>query len=326
MDFNGDYPGSRVKRLKVDTTADIGTDLTVHGSVNINGDIKMRNITATDIKTTTLETDNFQADYANITLLDLTGTVPMLLNSTASAMAITSISSDIEISPYGTAMATFSGLGTTFHSPATFSSVGTVSDLVSTKCTLGSASCTTLTATSSSLGSASCTSLTATTSSLGVATASSLTTTVLSATNQLQTIFGSTAVQSVPNNSYVYCTAFNPTPLVSRGSPAVSLSGSTFTVNSTGMYQIGYYIVWNNNAIGLRSTCIRINGAPTNYVMDIRNAISVGAYATHNMGNINTYQAAGTTFQLEVFQNSGGALDLGNWGNQIITISFTRLY
>ncbi len=311
MDFNGDYPGSRVKRLKVDTTADIGTDLTVHGSVNINGDIKMRNITATDIKTTTLETDNFQADYANITLLDLTGTVPMLLNSTASAMAITSISSDIEISPYGTAMATFSGLGTTFHSPATFSSVGTVSDLVSTKCTLGSASCT---------------SLTATTSSLGVATASSLTTTVLSATNQLQTIFGSTAVQSVPNNSYVYCTAFNPTPLVSRGSPAVSLSGSTFTVNSTGMYQIGYYIVWNNNAIGLRSTCIRINGAPTNYVMDIRNAISVGAYATHNMGNINTYQAAGTTFQLEVFQNSGGALDLGNWGNQIITISFTRLF
>jgi len=311
MDFNGDYPGSRVKRLKVDTTADIGTDLTVHGSANINGDIKMRNITATDIKTTTFETKNLQADYANITLLDLTGTQPVLLNSTAPTVAITSISSDIDISPYGTAMATFSGLGTTFHSPATFSTVGTDSDLVSTKCSLGSASCTTLTVTSSSLG---------------VATSSSLTTAVLSATNQIQTIFGSTAVQSVPNNSYVYCTAFNPTPLVSRGSPAVSLSGSTFTINSTGMYQIGYYIVWNNNATGLRSTCIRINGAPTNYVMDIRNAISVGAYATHNMGNITTYQPAGTTFQLEVFQNSGGALDLGNWGNQIITISFTKLY
>jgi len=319
MDFNGDYPGSRVKRLKVDTTADIGTDLTVHGSVNINGDIKMQNITATDIKTTTLETDNFQADYAktdnfqadyaNITLLDLTGTVPMLLNSSASAMAITSISSDIEISPYGTAMATFSGLGTTFHSPATFSTVGTDSDLVSTKCSLGTASCTSLIATSSSLG---------------AATATSLTTTVLSATSQIQTIFGSTAAQSVSTSSFSFCTAFDPTPTVSRGSPAVSLSGSTFTVNSTGTYLVGYYVVWDPNATGRRSCCVRINGGPTNYVYDARNAVSTGS--TNNMGSMTTYATAGTTFQLEVFQNSGSSINLGNYGNQICNVSFTKLY
>jgi len=153
-------------------------------------------------------------------------------------------------------MATFSGLGTTFHSPATFSSVGTVSDLVSTKCSLGSASCTTLTATSSSLG---------------VATSSSLTTAVLSATNQIQTIFGSTAAQSVSTSSFSFCTAFDPTPTVSRGSPAVSLSGSTFTVNSTGTYLVGYYVVWDANATGRRSCCVRINGGPTNFIYDSRN-------------------------------------------------------
>lgn len=37
MDFNGDYPGSRVKRLRVDTTADIGGDLTVGGTLTVSG-------------------------------------------------------------------------------------------------------------------------------------------------------------------------------------------------------------------------------------------------------------------------------------------------
>ncbi len=309
MDFNGDYPASRVKRLKVDTTADIGTDLTVHGAVYINGDIKMRNITATDVKTTTLEAKNIQADYANITLLDLTGTQPILLNSTAPTVAITSISSDIEISPNGTAMATFTGLGTTFHAPATFTTGGTDSDLVSTKCSLGTASCTSLIATSSSLG---------------VATSSSMTTAVLSATNQIQTIFGSTAAQSVSSNSFSFCTAFDPSPTVSRGSPAVSLSGSTFRVNSTGTYLIGYYVVWDANATGRRSACVRINGGPTNYIYDARNAVATGS--TNNMGSMTTYATAGTTFQLEVFQNSGSSVNLGNYGNQICNVSFTKLY
>lgn len=37
MDFNGDYPGSRVKRLRVDTTADIGGDVKIDGSLTVSG-------------------------------------------------------------------------------------------------------------------------------------------------------------------------------------------------------------------------------------------------------------------------------------------------
>lgn len=293
MDFNGDYPGSRVKRLKVDTTAEIGTDLTVHGAIISNGDIKIRNITATDVKTDTLETKNLQTDYANVGLLDLTGTQPILLNSTASTMSVASVGSDIEISPYGTAMATFTGLGTTFHAPVTCSSVGTVSDLVSTKCSLGTVSC------------------------------SGLSATTLAATTQLQTVFGSTSAQTVTSNSFTFCTAFDPTPILSRGSPAVTLSGSTFTINTTGYYMVGYYVVWDANATGRRSACIRINGGPTNWVYDARNAVQTGS--TNNMGSFIVYATSGTYMQIEIFQNSGSDRLLGNYGNQVTTISFTKM-
>ena len=44
MDFNGDYPGSRVKRLKVDTTAEIGGDVTVGGDLKVAGAIEYKEI------------------------------------------------------------------------------------------------------------------------------------------------------------------------------------------------------------------------------------------------------------------------------------------
>lgn len=51
MDCNGDYPGSHVKRLRVDDTAIIGGDTTIGGNLSVNGDIKCASFTEEKILT-----------------------------------------------------------------------------------------------------------------------------------------------------------------------------------------------------------------------------------------------------------------------------------
>ena len=51
MDFNGDFPGSRVKRLKVDTTADIAGDTTIGGDLHVGGTIDFKDVKADRVLT-----------------------------------------------------------------------------------------------------------------------------------------------------------------------------------------------------------------------------------------------------------------------------------
>lgn len=51
MDFNGDYPGSRVKRLKVDTTAEIDGDTTIGGDLHVEGAIDIKEVKTDKIAT-----------------------------------------------------------------------------------------------------------------------------------------------------------------------------------------------------------------------------------------------------------------------------------
>lgn len=51
MDFNGDYPGSRVKRLKVDTTAEIDGDTTIGGDLHVDGTVDLKEVKTDKVAT-----------------------------------------------------------------------------------------------------------------------------------------------------------------------------------------------------------------------------------------------------------------------------------
>ena len=309
MDFNGDYPGSRVKRLRVDTTADVGSDLTVGGTIRSNGDIIIRDLEARDIKAYSIDVTNSKASYSNVSFLDVTGTVPILLNSSAPTMSITSVSSDIAISPYGTSVATFGGLGTTFHSPATFSSVGTVSDLVSTKCSLGTASCDTVIATTSTIGVATATSLTstdvkattltATTSTLGNLTCTTLTTTGQSLFRAVISSPLSIADSKVVTLTFNSVTSTSPDAFFLPGNQTVQFANS-------GRYLMSLQLQWGSNTLGSRTQWIqgsggfqfahmRYNPAPDGSA--IMTGSDYGAFTTNSL-------------TAQVYQNSGSSIDI----------------
>lgn len=184
----------------------------------------------------------------------------------------------------------------------------------------GDLAATTISCTTATISTLSAPTLTSTTSSLGTATASSIT-----ATNQILTTFNTSSYVGIGNTSFVAYSGWNTTPITSRGVSPVTVSGATFTINETGYYDIGFQILWVSNATGQRSATWRFNGASTCYAYDIRNAITTAGQITSNMGSIRRYCTAGDTAFVEVWQNSGGSLDIGNNGNQIVGASFMKL-
>lgn len=340
MDFNGDYPGSRVKRLKVDTTADIGTDLTVGGDATITGDVAVQgDISGGTFTPSTVLTGNGSAalpahSFSSLKTLGMyktgsnnlgfavNGTEKFEIRNTASETISTMIapSYTFKSSPLSTI-----SYNTTTSAVEVLADGFLTGSFDTSKFSTSRCEATTVVATTSTLGTATATTLTVSgTSSLGSTTITSMTASSVTSSDQLQTIFASTAATSISNTSFTLYNGWATTPSISRGSPAVTVSGSTFTINATGYYDVGFQIMWAANATGQRSATMRINGAPTNFAYDIRNAVT-GGFVTSNMGSMRRYLTAGDTIAVEVWQNSGGSLNIQNNGNQIIGMSFMRV-
>ncbi len=98
---------------------------------------------------------------------------------------------------------------------------------------------------------------------------------------------------------------FPDIPLVDQG--GVGYSGGTFTINSTGTYLIHVKIVWSANATGYRNLYIEDDNG--NFY---GNHLIYPANATtwREVTSAVAYLSATDTFQVKVFQNTVGNLDL----------------
>jgi hypothetical protein len=157
-----------------------------------------------------------------------------------------------------------------------------------------------------------------------LSSSSTVTGSTVTATNQVLTTFGVTAATAISTSSFTLFSGWSTTPALSRGTAPVTVSGSQFTIHSTGYYDVGFQIMWAANATGQRSATMRINGAPTNFAYDIRNCVT-GGFVTSNMGSMKRYLSSGDYIEVEVWQNSGGSLNIQNNGNQIVGMSFVRI-
>jgi hypothetical protein len=89
----------------------------------------------------------------------------------------------------------------------------------------------------------------------------------------------------------------------SAGSP------TRLTMPETGWYMLGALVTYANNSSGVRNTNIVFNGTPR-LAVDSRMPLS-GAVTNVTLGN--PYYLGATNYvELQVFQNSGGALDITN--------------
>lgn len=223
--------------------------------------------------------------------------------------------------------------GTLTGNSGSFTGGLTTTSLVSTgACTLGAVTASSLTTSGvASVGSLSTVSISSTgPAALGAMTASSVTSSTsitgnnLSCSAQMLTTFAVTASTAISTSSFTLFNGWSTTPAISRGTAPVTVSGSQFTIHATGYYDIGFQIMWAANATGQRSATMRINGAPTNFAYDIRNAVT-GGFVTSNMGSMKRYLSSGDYVEVEVWQNSGGSLNIQNNGNQIAGINFIQM-
>lgn len=112
------------------------------------------------------------------------------------------------------------------------------------------------------------------------------------------------STNSVPNAVY--------TPLINMGAGpgdnpdcSVTLNGTTFTVREAGVYSIEAQILFPNNATGSRYAAITING--TNRY---RGMAMAGSGALTAPVNVTLRIDAGSTVELQAYQNSGNSLTL----------------
>jgi hypothetical protein len=93
---------------------------------------------------------------------------------------------------------------------------------------------------------------------------------------------------------------------------------------SSGVYCITGTVTWAPNATGLRQARILINGSS---FASIQTVLSVGgAFNTdQNITTIYRFASSGSYAELEVYQNSGGALDVVSTGDHTPTFAMAKL-
>jgi hypothetical protein len=100
-------------------------------------------------------------------------------------------------------------------------------------------------------------------------------------------------------------------------------NNSRLTCKTAGIYQINGNISWATHATGLRILQMKLNGAT---IIAHNTVVSVGGAFQTTMVIGTTYQLAVNDYlQLEVYQNSGGALNVETGANYSPEFMMTRL-
>jgi len=380
MNINGEYPGSRLKRLRVDGASSFGSNVTISGDVKVSGSIEIPYVVPdkiyTDNGTESLPAYSFIEEKSlglartgpgefsvcagGSKRLRVTSTTtevvgPLTAGTTTFSGKATStdsfraptyefpdddnksyiswdpIAAEIDVKVAGTETAKIGAAQTTFFNPLQAAGVVSAGPINSGT---HSVTCGSIFSKSISTGTNSVTCGTVTSGSISAGTnsitgsvitsSSYLSGAYLTLSDQIFTTFVSTAAQTINSTSFTIYSGYSTTPAISRGSAPVTYSGGTFTINRAGYYDVGFQIMWAANTTGQRSATIRINGAATCFAYDMRNAVA-GGFITSNMGAVKRYFAQNDTVQVEVWQNSGGTLNIQNNGNQIIGMTFLMI-
>ena len=124
---------------------------------------------------------------------------------------------------------------------------------------------------------------------------------------------------SIPNNTDTVLT-FNTENFDTNSYHSTSTNTSRLTVPSTGKYLITVTIGFSNNTTGYRYAILKKNGS-TNVGQIGINPSPNGTYDTQLSNSIVVEATASDYFEVQVFQNSGGALNAGTLAPLPVTIT-----
>jgi len=124
---------------------------------------------------------------------------------------------------------------------------------------------------------------------------------------------------SIPNNTDTVLT-FNTENFDTNSYHSTSTNTSRLTVPAAGKYLITVTIGFSNNATGYRYAIIKKNGS-TNVSQVGINPTPSGTYDAQLSNSVVVDAAASDYFEVQVFQNSGGALNAGTLAPLPVTIT-----
>lgn len=126
-----------------------------------------------------------------------------------------------------------------------------------------------------------------------------------------------TVAQSVPNNAFTNVTGFNTTDW----NQGCTVQTDRIIVPTAGVYLVRAHVSWASNVTGFRETYILVDGGIAAYNQQVATAFQAGAVHLPAVGlvlcNANSY------IQIQVYQNSGGALnaDVGSQGYMGLSVA-----
>lgn len=328
MDFNGDFPGSRVKRLKVDTTSDLSGDVHIGGNLTVDGtaDFDIKTVHTID-GTAAAPSHSFTDQKLTGIYRDLDGSVGTSVNGEGKffvkSIGTQTLGSSIVEGPIAGNYFTFTGdeydNSTIVYNPDVvsvdvkvhgdfsmqlrskgFDTInGTFADTCQTT-TLFATTCSVQTEVHTPL-------LTATTASC-----TSVSTSTLTASSQPLVRYNAAGSQSISGSGvFQALTNWNTSPMIATGTvserPSYNPVGGLFTCNSTGYYIVSYVVPWAV-ASGVRMSSITPSTVLTTgtYGYSSKTASTLGGFpsTTEGMGFFKWNQ--GETLVLSVAQAGAG--------------------
>jgi hypothetical protein len=240
--------------------------------------------------------------FSNIAITNETATNSTITNLNAQSSTLTNTSILNAISSINIVNGTFSNISATNISTTNL----TVSNEVATNATVTNLKVTNELATN-------------------ITTTNLSTDTIISAS---QPFFSLTALngsaQSISNNTSTELSSYwNTTGSISQGTGITWTSNGRLTVANAGLYYANACVGFSNNATGIRTFSLYINGSSTNAVGYVEIPPTNGASTSSQVGRI-VKLAANDYVSCFVNQTSGGALAMLN--SAVFTISITKLY
>ena len=137
------------------------------------------------------------------------------------------------------------------------------------------------------------------------------------ATIYTHTIVTKAAAQSIPNNTLTAMTFDTTTQDYNEDAHNPAVNNSRITPAQYGTVTISANVQFAANATGYRGLQIWKNG--TTKVASVREAAPAAGVAVLSLTTVSTCEAAGDYFEVKVFQDSGGALDVEKTGAGDVT-------